>query len=190
MTKLQFNLWQNNFPIEPMTKMQFDVWWIYSWTDDKITHWPMTKIRFNLFHNYSLSYDKITHWPMTNLQFYLWQINRHSPVAKMQFGLCQKYSLTCDKFIYRAVTKTHIDLHVWQNDYNKTCTAASPSVVQVVSALGLIHWHKSCGLESHSSRIFLGKISNSILSLRLDYGVGYATCNVSKFFIHCKTDEN
>ena len=50
----------NGFPEWPATKLQFDLWQIYSWTYDKITHWPMTKMRLNHVLSMSLTYNKTT----------------------------------------------------------------------------------------------------------------------------------
>ena len=76
----------------------------------------------------------------------------------MQFGLWQKYSLTCDKFTYQAVTKTHIDL--WHNHYKWLARWAFHFDTNVV------------GSSLTQVAFFLEKISNSILLLRLDYGLG------------------
>ena len=54
-------------------------------------------------------------------------------------------------------------------------------------ARGAVHIDtKVVGLSLTQVVFFLEKISNSILSLKLYYGLGYATYNVLKFFIHCK----
>ena len=121
-----------------MINLQLDLWQNYSLTYDKNKVLAYNKTAVWVLKK--LHIDKSTVLPMKNTNIHLWQI----------------YSLTCDKFTYWAVTKKHIDL--WQNHYNKICPAASTSsVAQVVSAVGLTHWHKSWGFESHSSWIFLGK---------------------------------
>ena len=117
-----------------------------------------------------MTYDRSTVLPMTNKQTFTGDKNAVWPMTKIQFDLWQIHLSSCDKNHYnkQALLPLHPQWRKWlarwalHNDTN----VVGSSLTQVA--------------------FFLEKIPNSILLLRLDNDLGYATNNVLKFFIHCK----
>ena len=84
--------------------------------------------------------------------------------------LWQKHSLTYDKII--TTIQAQLRLHPqWRKWLARWALHTDTKVV---------------GLSLTRAAFFLEKISNSVLLLRLDYSLGYATYNVLEFFIHFK----